>query len=189
MSCSPPERRGGPRSRSTGSSQCTGRGGASRVAVHGRTERTLLFKVCISKVHLRREKEAAHAPATLRVAHAAMAWRRPGFVRGRGRAAGERPQGLGTSCPASSARPHWSCSPPEQYGRASGRWHRPHPVHGALRERIGRVRTDRRRGHSFSRSVFRKCTFGAIRRGSRQQRFALLMPHGVATARICAWTR
>ena len=28
-------------------------------------------------------------------------------------------------------------------------------------ERIGRLRTDRRRGHSFSRSVFRKCTFGA----------------------------
>ena len=87
--------------------------------------------------------------------------RRPGFVRGRGRAPRERPQGLGPRCPASSARPHWSCSPPEQYGRASGRWHMPHPVRGALGNRISWLRTHKRRGHSLERPVFRKCTFGA----------------------------
>merc|ERR1711969_452357 len=39
-----------------------------------------------------------------------------------------------------------------------------HPVRGVLRKRIGRLRTDIRRGHSLERTVFRKCTFGAKRR-------------------------
>ena len=43
----------------------------------------------------------------------------------------------------------------------------PHPARGVLGNRIGRLRTDGRRGHSLERTVFRKCTFGAIRRGSR----------------------
>ena len=40
----------------------------------------------------------------------------------------------------------------------------PHPVRGVLEKRIGRARTDGRRGHSLERTVFRKCTFGAKRR-------------------------
>ena len=40
----------------------------------------------------------------------------------------------------------------------------PHPARGVLGNRIGRLRTDGRRGHSLERTVFRKCTFGAKRR-------------------------
>ena len=39
------------------SSSARGAGRANRSTVHGRTERTLLFNVCISKRHLRRDKE------------------------------------------------------------------------------------------------------------------------------------
>ena len=49
-------------------------------------------------------------------------------------------------------------------GRASLDVDGPHPVRGVRGKRIGRLRTDGRRGHSFSRAVFRKCTFGAINR-------------------------
>ena len=56
-------------------SSARGAGRGNRAGANTRTERTLLFKVCISKVHLRREKERL-TPATLRVAHAA--WRGDG---------------------------------------------------------------------------------------------------------------
>ena len=56
-------------------SSARGAGRANRSGANGHTERTLLFKVCIQKVHLRREKERL-TPATLRVAHAA--WRGDG---------------------------------------------------------------------------------------------------------------
>ena len=114
------------------------------------------------------------------------------FVRGRGRAPRERPQGIGARCSASSARPHVSGAPPEQYGRARSRWHRPLPAHGARGERIGRARTDRRRGHSFSRSVFRKCTFGAKRSGSRPSnasRCSGRIARALCTVRICPCER
>ena len=59
--------------RRRGPSRARGVGRGNRAAPDEQTERTLPRKDSISKMHLRREKEAAHAPATLRVAHAAKA--------------------------------------------------------------------------------------------------------------------
>ena len=142
------------------SSSARGAGRADRAGANTQTERTLLFKVCISKVHLRREKEAAHAPATLRVAHAAKACDgRDLSVYAVGRPDGG-PRGL-----AHHVRPPRRVPGCLAHLLSEGEGLAPRR-RGLSRAR-GAGRADRaavhgRRGHSLERTVFRKCTFGAI---------------------------
>ena len=106
---------GGPRAAGAGLIQCTGRWASESGGCEQTDGEDTPFQGLYSESAPSARKGEAHASNASRCS-CRMAWRRPGFVRGRGRAPRESPQRLGTRCPASSARPRWSCASPERRG-------------------------------------------------------------------------